>query len=300
MTTPPENSLMALRTQRVSERASRDKEREGNALCERIDRTHIQMVGRLIEEEDVRVLEGELGEDDAVAKSVGELADGRRLVGSRDSESSDRSTPVLHVLFGEFGLVRGLKVLEGRHVVGELVGRVLRVLGCERRAKSAPRGGRTRAAQKRTELEGGVTADGSLEGLERSSDEVEEGGLSSSVLADDGDTGVHAAGGSRSASAQKGTERRSDALDTEGEILVESILHLTRIGEGDLVEGDDGRGELSDVLKVEEERLLLADLLDEAGSLHLVDDLQKDRNVSSRPSSSRKSEHAPFAWTWPA
>lgn len=37
-----------------------------------------------------------------------------------------------------------------------------------------------------------MAVDGALEGLESSGDEVEEGGLSSSVLADDGDTGVHA------------------------------------------------------------------------------------------------------------
>lgn len=83
----------------------------------------------------MRVLECELGKDDAVAKSVGELTNGGRLVRSRDSESSDRSAPVLHVLVGELGLVGGLKVLEGRHVVGELIGRVLRVLGCERESE---------------------------------------------------------------------------------------------------------------------------------------------------------------------
>lgn len=90
---------------------------------------------------------------------------------SRDSESSDSSTPVLHVLVGELGLVCSLEVLEGRHVVRKLVGGMLTVLG---------------------KLEGRVTVDGSLERLEGTGDEVEEGGLSSSVLSDDSDTRVHA------------------------------------------------------------------------------------------------------------
>ena len=33
-------------------------------LGERIDRLHIQMVSRLVEQEDMRVFHGELGEDD--------------------------------------------------------------------------------------------------------------------------------------------------------------------------------------------------------------------------------------------
>lgn len=41
-----------------------------------VDRRHVQVVSRLIEEEDVWVLECDLGETDTVPQSVGKLVDG--------------------------------------------------------------------------------------------------------------------------------------------------------------------------------------------------------------------------------
>ena len=64
-----------------------------------------------------------------------------------------------------------------------------------------------------------------------------------------------------------------NTLDTEAEVLVQVVLLLARIRERDVVERDDGRRELADVLEVEAQRLRRLDLLDEACRLHLVDDL---------------------------
>jgi hypothetical protein len=43
-------------------------------------------------------------------------------------------------------------------------------------------------------------------------------------------------------------------IDTEGQLLVEIVLLLAAVGEGDAVERDDGRRELADVFKVEPRR----------------------------------------------
>ena len=71
--------------------------------------------------------------------------------------------------------------------------------------------------------------------------------------------------------------RESDALDTEGEALVQVIFTLPRVQESDVVEGENLRRKLGDVLEVvlevEAKGLAEFDLLDEAGGLHLVDDL---------------------------
>jgi len=113
--------------------------------------------------------------------------------------------------------------------------------------------------------------------------------MSSPVVSDDGDTRVH--------------------IDTEGEIFVQVIDLLSRVGEGDVGESDDRRRELGDVLELEGEDLGLGDLLDETGSLHLVDDLRrgkkKGEEVSEEEgekesSSTRREKNEPSAWTWPA
>lgn len=128
---------------------------------ESVDRLHVKMVGRLIEEDDRGVLHRELGEDDSITKTVRELRDGRGLVRSRETESTELRSPELDVLVGELLVEDALEVLERRLVVRELVGRVLRVLG---------------------KLKGGVSRDGSLGGGKVSGDEVEKGRLSSSVV----------------------------------------------------------------------------------------------------------------------
>jgi hypothetical protein len=128
------------------------------------------MVSRLIEEKDIGSFDSELGEDDSVPQSIGKVGDGRSLVRSRDTESTDARPPVLSILVGEFVVELLLEVFEGRKVVRELIGRVLRVFA---------------------EFESRVSLNGTGDGLKVGGNQVEEGRLSSSVLTDDSDTGVH-------------------------------------------------------------------------------------------------------------
>ena len=140
------------------------------------------MVRRLVEQQDVRVLHGKNGEhnsvyqlsvhkangcDSPVTQTIGQLADRVGLVGTSDTESADLLSPVLDVLLRELVMVERLQVVHWRFVERQLVGRVLRVLG---------------------ELELGVSRDGTLDRLQRAGDEVEQGGLSSTVVSDNGDT----------------------------------------------------------------------------------------------------------------
>ena len=67
--------------------------------------------------------------------------------------------------------------------------------------------------------------------------------------------------------------RRDNALDTERKALVQVVFALPRVRERDVVEGEDRGRKLRDVLEVEAKGLADFDLLDEAGGLHLVDDL---------------------------
>lgn len=62
-------------------------------------------------------------------------------------------------------------------------------------------------------------------------------------------------------------------VDSERKVSVEVVLLLTRVREGNVREGDDGRRESRDVLELKRDELGSGDLLDETGSLHLVDDL---------------------------
>jgi hypothetical protein len=55
----------------------------------------------------------------------------------------------------------------------------------------------------------------------------------------------------RAMSAGKENERGSYVLDTEGEVGIEVVRALAGVRECDLVECDDGRGQLADIFKVE-------------------------------------------------
>jgi hypothetical protein len=62
-------------------------------------------------------------------------------------------------------------------------------------------------------------------------------------------------------------------VDSERKVSVEVVLLLARVREGNVRESDDGRRESGDVLELERDELGSGDLLDETGSLHLVDNL---------------------------
>ena len=122
-------------------------------LRERIDGRHIQMVRRLVEQEDMGVLHRELRKHDTVAQAVRELLDGRGLVRARKTEATELCAPCLDVLLGELLVVEPLQVLDRREVVRRLVRRVLRVLG---------------------ELQASVPRDRALAWLQRTGNEVEQ------------------------------------------------------------------------------------------------------------------------------
>ena len=82
------------------------------------------MVGRLVEEEDVRRPEEEFGELDAHSPSSGELACGAVEVGALEAESEERLLDVLVEVGGVDGvepLGEGGQLLDEQHVVGALV-----------------------------------------------------------------------------------------------------------------------------------------------------------------------------------
>ena len=91
---------------------------------------------------------------------------------ARQAEAAKLRAPRHDVLLREFLREERLEVLDGRHVVRELVDGVLRVLGG---------------------LERVVLGDGTMGGLECAGDEVQKGVLASSVCAENGNVRVHAA-----------------------------------------------------------------------------------------------------------
>jgi hypothetical protein len=92
-------------------------------------------------------------------------------VSTSDTESADLLSPKLDILLGELLPVLHLEVLDGRPVVWQLIGRVLRVLG---------------------ELELTVSVDGSLGGLESTGDEVEQSGFTGTVVTDNSNSTLSA------------------------------------------------------------------------------------------------------------
>jgi hypothetical protein len=92
-------------------------------------------------------------------------------VSTSDTESSDLLSPELDILLGELLSVLHLEVLDGRPVVWQLIGRVLRVLG---------------------ELELTVSVDGSLGGLKSAGDKVEQSGFTGTVVTDNSNSNLSA------------------------------------------------------------------------------------------------------------
>lgn len=104
-----------------------------------------------------------------------------------------------------------------------------------------------------TKLQVGVTLDDTVGGRELAGHETEQGRLANTVGADESGTGVH--------------------VETEIDVAVKVVLGVTRVREGDVVEGQDGRRELLDIGEAEGEDSVLLDRLDEAIGLHLVENL---------------------------
>lgn len=158
-------------------------------LGEGIDGLHVQVVCRLVQQQDVRGLKGQHREDDSlpikrrsvsfrdlrhnsngrtyVSQTIRKLGDRVGLVGTGDTKSTDLLSPVLNVLLGVLGPVGGLEVLDGRLVIRQLISRVLRVFG---------------------ELESGVLRDRSLNRRQCSGDQVQQCRFTGTVVSDDGNS----------------------------------------------------------------------------------------------------------------
>mmetsp|Transcript_28114 Transcript_28114/g.47168 ORF Transcript_28114/g.47168 Transcript_28114/m.47168 type:complete len:225 (+) Transcript_28114:100-774(+) len=134
-----------------------------DGISESIDRFHVQVVRRLIENEDVGVLLGHEAEDDTGLLSIREELHTLGLGVSGDTKLSE---PRTHFLF------RGLGV-QASHVTKRGEGEVELVDG-------------VLVVPSETELV--VELDGSVGGRELAHEEFEEGGLADSVGSDEGDT----------------------------------------------------------------------------------------------------------------
>lgn len=104
-----------------------------------------------------------------------------------------------------------------------------------------------------TKLQVGVTRHNTACRLQLASEDVEQSRLSNTVGSDKGGTRVH--------------------VDTEVEILVQVLLGVSRVGEGDVVKRQHRRGQLLDISEAEGEDPVDLDGLDETICLHLVENL---------------------------
>jgi len=121
----------------------------------------------------------------------------------------------------------------------------------ERRFREVELLGRVLAVE--PELEVRVPVHDAAGGGELAGHEAQEGGFADAVGADERGARVH--------------------VDAEVEVLVEVVFRGATVAEGDVVEGEDGRGQFLDVGEAEGEDAVLVDGLDEAVGLHLVEDL---------------------------
>lgn len=103
------------------------------------------------------------------------------------------------------------------------------------------------------ELQVGVSGDNSTGGGELAGEDAEEGGFADTVGTHEGGPAVH--------------------VDAEIQVLVEVVLGVAGVGEGDVVEGQDGWGQLLDVGEAEGEDAVLGDGLDEAVGFHFIENL---------------------------
>ena len=91
------------------------------------------------------------------------------------------------------------------------------------------------------------------DGLQNTSNKVEQRRLTRTVLANNRHTAIH--------------------IDTEAQVLVQEIFFLAAVAEANIVECNNRRWQLAYILKVETKLLWLYNWLYKTSSLHLVDNL---------------------------
>ncbi|TKW51055.1 hypothetical protein CTA1_9472 [Colletotrichum tanaceti] len=189
-------------------------------------------------------------------KTVGGLVE-QEHVGALNGEQGENDTGLLSV--GQGADQRGLG-LTGQTVATKLLAPVLVVLGLLRvlLTDEVESGlgqiellGAVLGVQ--AKLQVGVAGDGTVGRGELARHQTKQGGLANTVGADEGGTGVH--------------------VETEVDVAVQVVLGIARVGEGDVVERQDGRGELLDICETEGEDLVRDDGLDKTIGLHLVKNL---------------------------
>jgi len=178
-------------------------------------------------------------------------------VGGLDGQQSENDTTLLTL--GQ-GTHDGGLGLTAETVAAQLLAPVLVVLGLlgelvtdelQRRLGQVKLLSRVLAVH--AELQVSVAGDTTTDGAQLAGHETEQGGLADTVGTDQGSTGVH--------------------VNTEVKVLVQGIVPVTRVREADIVEGQDGRGQLLDLSEAESEDAVGDDRLDETIGLHLVKNL---------------------------
>ena len=201
-----------------------------DGIGQAINGGNIQAIGRLIQQEHIRPLDGQQGKDDPALLALGQRAHERGLGLAGQAIAAQLLAPILVIL----ALVAVLVADEVQSRLGqvELLGRMLAV---------------------HAQLQMGVPRHDAGGGGELAGHETQQGGFADAVGADEGGAGIH--------------------VDAEVEVLVEVVFAVARVGEGHVVEGEDGWGQLFHVGEAEGEDAVFLHFLDEAVGLHLVEDL---------------------------
>src|SRR5579862_5365301 len=118
-TIPPENSLHAFANASID--------------YDQLDQTriylNIQMIGRFVEEDDMRLFQRQLRKYDTGFEAITQHTNLTRLMRPANPESTELLSPKRNLLARILVLVLVHKVLQGGHIIRQLIRRVLRVLG---------------------------------------------------------------------------------------------------------------------------------------------------------------------------
>ena len=189
-------------------------------------------------------------------QTVGRLVK-QQHVGSLNSEQSEDDTGLLTI--GQSGHLRCL-CLASHTVATELLAPVLKILADVVELITDEVKGRlgevklfSRVLAVHTELQVSVARHNTGCGAELSGEDVEKGGLSNTVGSDKSCSRVH--------------------VDTEVQVLVQVVLCISRVREGNVVKRQHRWGQLFDVGKTESEDTVNSNGLDQTIGLHLVQNL---------------------------
>ena len=196
------------------------------------------------------------GVDGGNIKTVGRLVK-KKHVGALDGQESKDDSGLLTLGKGSH---EGSLSLTSETVLAELLSPVLDILrDCGMLGANKVEGRLCqvkllgRVLRVHAELQVRVARNDTRGGRNLAGEDAEKSRLAYTVGADKGGTGIH--------------------VDTKIKVLVQVVVLLPRVGEGDIVKSQDRWGQLLDIGEAESEGLVLGDGLDETVGLHLVEDL---------------------------